>query len=219
MDTETRPPSDEVGLIREEESTAAWLLPAALGGLGAAALGGIVWALIVRESEYELGIVAWGIGLVTGLAVLMLGRGRRGLPLQVVAVVAALVGIAIGKYLAYVWVGQEILEAEFGSAAAAEIGVFSTETMRFFVEDLDQILTAWDALWVGLAAYTAWRVPRLELAGGAVAPVVADERAEEARERDAWADLEEQAGGVGPLDAEEEAPDRDPHGGSDRGQA
>ncbi len=200
--------------------TAASLVPAALGGLGAAVVGGVVWALIVRESEYELGVVAWGIGLLAGLAVLTLARGRRGLPLQVVAVAAALVGIALGKYLSYVWVAKDIVEAEFGAGAASEIGVFSSDTMRFFVEDLGQILSAWDLLWVGLAAYTAWRVPRLQLAaGGMVAPVVADERAEEAGERDAWADLEEEPGGVGAFDAGEEPAGRDPYGGRDRGEA
>lgn len=203
-----------------ERWTPASLVPAALGGLGAAVLGGVVWAWIVRTSEYELGVVAWGIGLLAGLAVLTLSRGRRGLPLQVVAVAAALVGIALGKYLSYVWVAKDVVEEEFGAAAAAEIGVFSSDMMRFFVDDLGQILSAWDLLWVGLAAYTAWRVPRIELgAGGMVAPVVADERAEEPRERDARADLEEKPRVVGALDAEEKTADRDPDGGPDRGQA
>jgi hypothetical protein len=217
--TDFETPETHGGMIREDSSTASWLVPAALGGLAAAVVGGIVWALIVRESEYELGIAAWGIGLLTGFAVLTLARGRRGPALQVVAVVAALVGIVIGKYLSYVWVGRDLVEQEFGAAAASEFSVFSTDMVRFFVEDLDQILSAWDALWVGLAAFTAWRVPRLELAGGEVAPVVADERAEEARERDAGADLEEEPSRVGALDADGEASDADPYGRRDRGQA
>ena len=36
------------------------LFPAVVAGLVAAIVGGVVWGLIVKISDYEVGIVAWG---------------------------------------------------------------------------------------------------------------------------------------------------------------
>ena len=35
---------------------------------------------------------------------------------------------------------------------------------RFFREDLDNVFGLFDLLWVGLAVFTAWRVPQFERA-------------------------------------------------------
>ena len=40
------------------------LFPAVAAGLVAAIVGALVWGLIVKISDYEVGIVAWGIGLI-----------------------------------------------------------------------------------------------------------------------------------------------------------
>ena len=97
--------SDPV-LVREERSPASALLPAVAAGLVAAVVGGVVWGLIVKWTDYEVGFAAWGIGFLVGLAVVTAAR-TRGLVLQVVAVLCALLGILIGKYLSFVWVLQK----------------------------------------------------------------------------------------------------------------
>jgi hypothetical protein len=131
-----------------------------LAGLGAAILAGIAWAWLVRTTGYEIGFVAWGIGLLAGLAVGFAARHRHGVAPQVIAVVAALVGIALGKYLAYVWDVREFVRDEVGSSLASEITPFSTEMLRFFAEDLNRgVLSVYDFLWAGLAVLTAWKAP------------------------------------------------------------
>jgi hypothetical protein len=142
--------------------TSAPLLPAVAAALVAAIVGGVVWGLIVKFSDYEVGIVAWGIGFVTGSAVVAATRGAKGPRLQVIAVVAALIGILLGKYLSYAFVIQEQADA-----AGVSIGLVSSEMFRFFREDLDNIFGLFDLLWIGLAVVTAWRVPQV------VAPEVA----------------------------------------------
>ena len=77
------------------------LLPALGAGLVAAIVGGVIWGLIVKISDYEVGIIAWGIGFVAGTAVVFASRGAKGQRLQVIAVVSALVGVLLGKYLSY----------------------------------------------------------------------------------------------------------------------
>lgn len=79
-----------------ELSDAARLVRGLVAGGVCAILAGAVWAGIAIALTVELGYVAWGIGLATGLAVSKLGRGH-GVVFQIIAVVCSLVGIAIGK--------------------------------------------------------------------------------------------------------------------------
>lgn len=136
------------------------LVPAAAGGLAAALLGGVAWAWLVRTTDYEIGFAAFGIGYLAGLAVLFLARGRRGVPLQLVAVAAAVLGVLLGKYLTYVGDVRDAVTAEFGAGVADEVSATSTDTLRFFFEDRDAVFSMWDLLWAGLAVLAAWRVPR-----------------------------------------------------------
>ena len=134
--------------LREEVGGA--LGTAALAGLIAAIVGGVVWGLIVRWSQYEIGFVAWGIGFLVGTAVVMGARGMRGMPYQVVAVVLALVGIVLGKYLSFVWIN--------------ELEILSGESWDFFMEARSDVWSLFDLLWVGLAVFTAFRLPAPEAA-------------------------------------------------------
>jgi hypothetical protein len=149
----------EAGSFREERSGV--FVMAALAGLAAAIVGGVVWGLIVRWSDYEIGFAAWGIGFIVGTAVVFGAQGARGTPLQVLAVVLALAGILLGKYLAFVWIGQDAL----GKAGLSNaLPVFSTNTMRFFWDAKSDVFGGWDLLWAGLAVVTAFRIPQPETA-------------------------------------------------------
>jgi hypothetical protein len=140
--------------VREPSSS---LLPAIAAGIVAALVGGILWGLIVKISEYEVGIVAWGIGFIAGTAIVLATRGAKGPPLQVIAVLSALAGILLGKYLSYAFVVQEEVES-FGES----IGLFSGDMFSFFREDLGSVFGLFDLLWVGLAVFTAWRIPQVD---------------------------------------------------------
>jgi hypothetical protein len=127
---------------------------AGAAALAAALVGGVAWALIVRSTEYEVGLVAWGIGWLAGSAALSAGRGVRGVPVQAVALVAALLGILLGKYLSFAWALQEAAR-DLGMS----LGLFSSEMRGFFRESLGDVFGWMDLLFVGLAVYTAWRIP------------------------------------------------------------
>jgi hypothetical protein len=139
-------------VIREDRGT---LLRAVLAALVAAVVGGVAWGLIVKWSDYEIGIAAWGIGFLVGMAVLTSTRGARGIPFQAIAVIAALLGILIGKYLSFAWVLQDVVDETTGGAA--EISIFSSDMVESFRESLDEVFGWIDLLWVGLAVFTAWR--------------------------------------------------------------
>jgi hypothetical protein len=130
---------------------------AALAGLVAAIVGAVVWGLIVRWTDYEVGFVAWGIGFIVGTAVVLGAQGARGVPLQIIAVVLAAVGVVLGKYLAFVWIGQDELDK-----AGIELPLFSKDTVDLFWDAKSDIWSGWDLLWAGLAVVTAFRIPQVE---------------------------------------------------------
>jgi hypothetical protein len=145
----------EAGGFREERSGV--VLTAALAGLGAAVVGGVAWGLIVKWTDYEIGFAAWGIGFIVGTAVVLGAQGKRGAPFQLLAVVLALVGIVLGKYLAFVWVGQDVFDK-----VGLSLPIFSTDTMRLFWDTKSDVWGGWDLLWAGLAVVTAFRIPQHE---------------------------------------------------------
>ncbi len=132
------------------------LLTAVGAGLVAAVAGGVVWGLIGRWTNYEVAIAAWGIGFIVGTAVVYGSHGRRGLPLQLLAVVLALAGILIGKYLSFVWVNQSDLDR-----LGISLPVFSRSTWDLFMDAKSNVLGGWDLLWIGLAVVTAFRIPQV----------------------------------------------------------
>ena len=136
------------------------LVPAALAGLAAAVAGGIGWALIAVKTDYEIGFAALGIGILAGYAVVLATRGRKGLPLQVTAIVSSLLGIALGKYFTYVWELKDAVRSELGDEAADSIGFLDSEVIDLFVEDADRVFGGYDLLWAAFAVYAAWRIPR-----------------------------------------------------------
>jgi signal peptidase I len=120
---------------------------ALLAGSVAAVVGGIAWGLVVNWTDYEVGILALGIGLLTAFAIDRATGGRRGRELQIVAVGTALVGILIGKYLSFAFVTQDIFPGA---------GVLSGEMFRLFRDSLHEVFGLFDLIWIGLAAAAAW---------------------------------------------------------------
>ena len=130
--------------VRDEGGSSALAL---LAGLVAALAGALVWGLVAKWTEYEVGIVAWGIGFVTGWAIERAAGGRRSTELQVFAIAAALLGILLGKYLAFAFVQQE---------SGLPFGVLSEDMLTLFRENLGAAFSLFDVLWIGLAVVSAW---------------------------------------------------------------
>ena len=67
----------------------------------------MAWGLISKYTSYEVGVVAWGIGFLCGFAVERAAGGRRSADLQAIAIVTALLGVLLGKYLGFAFAVQE----------------------------------------------------------------------------------------------------------------
>jgi len=120
----------------------------ALGALLAALIGGAIWAAIVVQTNYELGLIAWAIGGLAGYAVVKLNPGQCTGVHQGIAVIASLLGILLGKYFAFGYIFTESFE-----------GIFEGELFSLFINNLGEFFGAMDIVFVILAVLTAWRIP------------------------------------------------------------
>jgi hypothetical protein len=104
------------------------LIKAIIGGLVGAAIGAAVWAAIVHYGDYEIGIVAWGIGVLAGVGV-RIGAGDRLSGLTgAIAVLIALLGVAGGKWgAASMYISQydhTVLQSEEAALSALSYEVY-----------------------------------------------------------------------------------------------
>ncbi len=72
---------------------------AVIGGLVAGAIGAAVWAVIARFTGFEIGWIAWGIGVFVGLGVALGNRGEGSTAAGVLAAAVAIMAVVVGKYL------------------------------------------------------------------------------------------------------------------------
>jgi hypothetical protein len=126
-----------------------------VGGLLAAVVGGVVWVVIAAMTERELGLIAIVIGALTGYAVVLFSNKRIATVHKVIAVIFALIGILLGKYLTVVYFTSEL----FSDASMMDL-VFDGEMVRAFVETFtDYFSEPVDLLFIVLAIVSAWQIP------------------------------------------------------------
>lgn len=68
-------------------------------GLVAAILAAFTWYGVVIVTNYELGILAIGVGLLVAQAVIFGAGGRRGGDLQIISVVCIILAMALAQYM------------------------------------------------------------------------------------------------------------------------
>ena len=147
-------------VVEAERITPHAFLRGLIGGAVAAAVGGVLWGLIVKWTDYEIGYMALGIGLLCGFGVVIFSGGRKGYPLQAIAVVCSVLGILAGKYAAFFFLLREEAVTRYGAEAAARLSMFSPKVFNFFLTALKEMVSGFDLLWVVLAVWTAWRIPK-----------------------------------------------------------
>jgi hypothetical protein len=72
-----------------------------IGGLAAAAIGALIWAVITVATGWQIGFMAIGVGCLVGIAVKVMGKGVTPV-FGVVGAVLSLIGCLAGNYLAMI---------------------------------------------------------------------------------------------------------------------
>ena len=73
------------------------LIQGTIGASIGAILGALIWYGIIYFTEYEIGIVAWGIGALVGFGAAVCGG--EGLLMGGISALLALLSISLGKFL------------------------------------------------------------------------------------------------------------------------
>jgi len=138
---------------------------AIIGGVIGAAIGGAIWAGVAIVFDYEIGFLAILVGALAGAGV-HFGSGKvGGLPYQVIAVILASIGIMIGKFITVYHFVQLGVVQEYGQEAWDEFGysILSGEYVQDFMDILPDTLEPLDLLFFGLAIFTAFGIPKVQV--------------------------------------------------------
>lgn len=127
------------------------ILLAIIFSLIGALVGGTILGLIVIFTDYEIGMIAWLIGLITGYAASTQVKGSNVMNFQIIAVITSLIGIVFGKYVYYSYFLSDYVNGEFG--------MFDSIIFAFFREDFTSLFAFMDIVFILLAIITAWQIP------------------------------------------------------------
>jgi hypothetical protein len=122
----------------------------AVGGIAAAVVGAIVWAIITVVTEYQIGWMAIGVGFLVGYAVKMLGKGVDP-AFGIAAAAIALGGCLAGNLLTVVIMVSREESIEI-------MTVLSRLTPSITVDIMKETFQPMDVLFYGLAVYEAFKI-------------------------------------------------------------
>lgn len=135
--------------LKAQQAGAASLVPAIAGALAGAMIAAVIWAAIVVITDFEVGYVALAVGWLAGKGAVLGAGGKKGVPLQVVAVLASVLGLVLGKYFSL----AHDAKVEFGWS------YFDSRIVDYFTENLGEFFGGFDILWVVLAIGVAYKIP------------------------------------------------------------
>lgn len=159
--TEEFPKSRPVGTASKAAGAAGSRLAgsrpiAFLAAAAVAVVGGLLWAGVVIETRYDLGIIAWLVGVAAGRTLALVLNGRVGTVDRVVVGLLAAGGIVVGKYVIFV----HDVKVDLGRllvGAGDRVGYLDSKSMSVFLHHFGDIVRPIYILWVGLAFITAAR--------------------------------------------------------------
>ncbi len=96
-----------------------------IGAFVGALVGAGIWGLVSYQSGYEVGWIAWGVGALTGLGMLLGARDSSDVATGGLAAVIALFGVICGKYFANVATIDDYYAEEGFSPDLDDEGVLS----------------------------------------------------------------------------------------------
>src|ERR1041385_8332079 len=121
-----------------------------IGGLAAAVVAALLWALITVSTKYQIGYMAIGVGLIVGVGVRIFGAGVDKY-FGVVAAVLALFGCALGNVLSQLAFAADQQSMGYWEA----LGYMNVDLIIALLTDG---FNPMDVLFYGLAVSAAYRI-------------------------------------------------------------
>lgn len=138
-------------LFRQEQNLAA----GSLAGLIAAVTGAALWAAVSVATEYQIGWMAIGIGMLVGIAIRVVGKGIDQI-FGVMGAVISLIGCALGNIFTVAY----YISMQTGTPL---IDVLTRADVEALVDLLMSTFQVTDLLFYGLAMYFGYRYAFREL--------------------------------------------------------
>ena len=136
---------------------AKWLM----GGLAGAAVGAVIWILVSYYLNAEVGYVAWGIGILTGLGVRLASRYDDTPPSGIESIVAATIALLTLLAAKFLVISIQIDEMVAGANAVLENGENAAlDLNQIKLEAFIGSFGLFDLLWVFLAVSSAYQIAR-----------------------------------------------------------
>jgi hypothetical protein len=104
------------------------LVGACVGGL----IGTVAWALVAYLLNLELGLLAWGVGVLAGMGCAFAARDQLDMSTGVAAAGVAVLAIAGGKYVAL----HFVLEREIAKAGVESANISDELATSYIADDL-----------------------------------------------------------------------------------
>jgi hypothetical protein len=146
--------AQQVNTVIARNAVAPHTFAAAAGaGLITALAGAAVWAVIVHVTHMNIGYIALGIGYAVGKVVHFAAGKRRGVALQWLATILALIGVSAGKLGVVCW---QIVDGFHANGVNPTV----QDVIQIFQENRHLIFEPFDLVWMGLAAYAAWKLSK-----------------------------------------------------------
>jgi vacuolar-type H+-ATPase subunit I/STV1 len=112
-----------------------------------------VWAVTVHVTNWNIGYLAFFIGYAVGKVVHWASGKRRGATLQWLAAFLAGIGVAAGKIGIVVWAIVDALHANGEEVTPQRV-------LQLIQDHARSVASPFDLVWIGFAAYAAWRMCR-----------------------------------------------------------
>jgi glucan phosphoethanolaminetransferase (alkaline phosphatase superfamily) len=110
-------------------------------------LSGAIWGGIAIATDSEIGFVALATGALTGFLVATFAKKNIDVIHQLYAVVASILGIFLGKYIAISYFANKLYDT----------GYFNNEIWTAYKESIISTLEPMDYLFFALAIVMAWQ--------------------------------------------------------------
>jgi len=122
---------------------------AIIGGISAAVLGAMIWALVTVMTKYQIGYMAIGVGLLVGFSVRYFGAGIDKY-FGFIGAILALAGCALGNLLT-----QVVFAADAESVGYIEI--LSVLNFDLVLTIFEESFSPMDVMFYGIAGYEGYK--------------------------------------------------------------
>jgi hypothetical protein len=125
------------------------LLFGIVGGILAAGIGAIIWALITYWTKFQIGWMAVGLGLLVGFAIRFLGKGES-IKFGIIGAILALLGCLAGNVLTTcIWASREYDVSIFK--------IISVVDFQLIVDILKETFSPIDLIFYAIAIYEGYK--------------------------------------------------------------